>query len=291
MHFTGQIWRPPYEANSVLLQVTAGCTHSKCKFCSLYDVSFRMSPLSEIEEDLQELHRSTPWAKKVFLTGASPFVLSFDKLKTIALKIKEYLPKCENISTFTRISDIAPKSIDQLKELHSLGFNGISIGTETGDDETLAYMNKGNTAADTLEQCKKLEEAGIEYYIIYLTGLAGHKKGEHNALASAKLFSQLKPYIISVVSLTITQESELYTEIQKGSYVASGERERLSEERIFIENLKNTCILFASHETNTAPMTGMLPKDKMEMIQQLKYMIDHVDEAELKAYREGIKLY
>lgn len=158
MHYTGTIWRPPFEANSALLQVTCGCTHHSCKFCSLYDVDFRMSPMSEIEADLRELKYLYHGAKRVFMTGANPMVLSFNKLRNLLITIKQYLPDVETIGGFARITDLIPKSVEQLKELHSLGLDGISIGTETGDDDVLASMNKGNTAAQTIENAKNLKQ-------------------------------------------------------------------------------------------------------------------------------------
>lgn len=289
MHFTGPIWRPPYEASSALLQVTAGCTHNKCKFCSLYPgIKFRLSPKSEIESDLQIIQHYHPKARRIFLTGSNPFALSFDRLKELAMTIHDYLPRCQ-IGTFSRVSDIKNKTVEQLKELHSYGFNGISIGTETGDDITLAQMNKGNTAQDTLEQCKKLEEAGIEYYIVYLTGLAGKGNGQRNALVSAELFSQLKPYIISVVSLTLFPESELYQEMEDGIYIPSPEYERLDELITFISGLKNETTLLANTVSNPVPMNGHLPKDKNRFLRELKQIKESISETELDTYRQNIR--
>ena len=107
LHFTGQVWRPPYEANSQLLQVTAGCTYNKCKFCSLYHgTAFRLSPLTEIEEDLKVIRNYQPRARRVFLTGANPFALSYNRLLDLGLLIRKYLRRCESIGMFARISDI-----------------------------------------------------------------------------------------------------------------------------------------------------------------------------------------
>lgn len=192
LHFTGQVWRPPYEASSQLLQVTAGCTHNKCKFCSLYHgTKFRLSPITEVEEDLKVIQSYQPKARRVFLTGANPFVLSYNRLLDLGLLIRKYLRHCESIGMFARISDIKPKTVEELKNLRHLGFDGISIGTESGDDNTLAVMNKGYTANDIIEQCKKLEEANIRYNLVYLTGLAGKGKGERNAINTANVFNQL----------------------------------------------------------------------------------------------------
>ena len=289
MHFTGPIWRPPYEAGSVLLQATVGCTNHRCKFCSLYPgIEFRVSPMSEIVSDLEIIRHYQPRARRVFLTGANPFALSFDRLKELAMTVHDYLPRCQ-IGTFSRISDIKNKTVEQLKELRSYGFNGLSIGTETGDDMTLAKMNKGNTAQDTFEQCRKLEEAGIEYYIVYLTGLAGKGNGRRNALASAKLFSRLKPYIISVVSLTLFPGSELYGDVANGNYTVSPEHERLEELMTFIGNLENRTTLLADTVSNPVPINGFLPEDKNRILAELRKMRENIGEAELQTYRRNIR--
>ena len=289
MHFTGPIWRPPYEAGSVLLQATVGCTHHRCKFCSLYPgIEFRVSPMSEIVSDLEIIRHYQPRARRVFLTGAKPFAFSYATLKELAMTVHDYLPRCQ-IGTFSRISDIKNKTVEQLKELRSYGFNGLSIGTETGDDMTLAKMNKGNTAQDTFEQCRKLEEAGIEYYIVYLTGLAGKGNGRRNALASAKLFSRLKPYIISVVSLTLFPGSELYGDVANGNYTVSPEHERLEELMTFIGNLENRTTLLADTVSNPVPINGFLPEDKNRILAELRKMRENIGEAELQTYRRNIR--
>lgn len=150
-------------------------------------------------------------------------------------------------------------------------------------------MNKGNTAQDTFEQCKKLEEAGIEYYIVYLTGLAGKGNGQRNALASAKLFSQLKPFIISVVSLTLFPESELYEDMVNGNYIVSPEHERLEELITFIGNLENKTTLLANTVSNPIPMNGYLPKDKNRFLAELRKIKENISETELNIYRQSIR--
>lgn len=290
LHFTGQIWRPPYEAGSQLLQVTAGCTHNKCRFCSLYHgTKFRLSPLSEIETDLQVIRQYQPKARRVFLTGANPFVLSYNKLLDIGFMLRKYLPFLETIGCFSRISDIKPKTVEELKNLRHLGFDGISIGTETGDDETLARMNKGNTADDILEQCKKLEEAGIRYNLVYLTGLAGKGKGQQNAINTARVFNQLHPFTINFVSLTVFPESELYQDIQEGKFVESSEHERLLELKTLIFHLDITTTLLGNTVSNAIPFTGILPKNKQEILRELDTALRKAGETELRQYRDSIR--
>lgn len=120
---------------------------------------------------------------------------------------------------FAGIRDIKNKEVWQLKKLKAMGINGLSIGVESGDDETLSLANKGYTSEDILEQCRKLDEAGMEYYFVYMTGLAGKDGGYRNAENSARLFSQLNPYFISVDSLTLFPDTELYRMARQGLFV------------------------------------------------------------------------
>lgn len=292
MHFTGTIWRPPYEGNAALIQATTGCTHHSCKFCSLYgDIKFRMSPKDEFEHDLKIIQRYQPKARRLFLVGANPFAMSYDRLLDIGFLIRKYLPDCKSIGMFARVTDITRKSVEELKNLRHLGFNGITVGTESGDDTTLSFMNKKTSAAETIENLKKLDEAGIEYYVSYLTGLAGHNNGERNALATSDMFNKLNPYIISVVSLTVFPDSELHKEVLAGNFKEATEHERLMELRTFLKNLNINTHLFANTVSNPVPMTGYLPDDKDRLVKELSTIINKVDEKELKNYRKSLRSF
>lgn len=290
MHFTGRTWRPPYEAHSVIIQATSGCTYHKCRFCNLYqDESFRMSPLEEFEEDLAEIKSYQPYARRIFWTGANPFAMSYENLKLRALTVRDYLIKCQTMAMFASIRDIRDKEVWQLKKLRAMGINGLTIGTESGDDDTLALAGKGYAAADILEQCRKLDEAGIEYYFVYMTGLAGKGKGERNARNSAKLFSQRNPYFISVDSLTLFPGTELCRMAQEGKFIPAGEKERLQELQIFIKNLQIRTHLFANTGSNFYPLTAYLPKERKAAVRKLQYVMDTVSEEEMTAYRRELK--
>ena len=289
LHFTGQIWRPPYEANSQLLQVTAGCSWHQCKFCSLYHgTPFRMSPLSEIEEDLQVIKEWQPRAHRVYLTGANPFVLSYDKLMHIAILLRQYLPDLVSFGMFARVTDIAPKSVEELKNLRHMKLDNINIGIETAHDPTLKRMNKGYLASDILAQLSKLDQADIRYNIVYLNGLGGKGLGIESAIATANVINRLHPFIINIVSLTIFPESQLYKEIQDGAYIEEPEIERLIEERTLIDSLTVKTTILSNHISNTIPVTGILPKDKATLLHELDKAIAAFPEAELKAYRNKV---
>lgn len=292
MHYTGTIWRPPYEAYSALVQVTAGCTHHKCKFCTLYEdvpFKFRMSHLSEVEEDLKEISRYYRNAKRVFFTGANPFVLSFDKLKILAGLVKKYYPKSESIGCFARITDIKPKTIEQLKELRRLGYNSITIGVEAGDNEALSFMHKGFGTKEIIEECKRLDEAHMDYNFFYLAGIYGSGRGEVGAKNTAKVFNQVHPKIIVSSMLTIYPASELYQEIQDENWTEETELEKLHEMKTLIGNLNIDTYFATMGASNCVNVEGNLPKDKAKMMKWLDEVIGSVDEKELRRYRENLR--
>ncbi len=289
LHFTGTVWRPPYEAHSVLLQATVGCTHHACKFCSLYgDLRFRLSPREEIESDLRIVARYQPRARRVFLVGANPFVMSCNRLVRLADMIRDHLPKVQTIGMFARITDIKTKSDEELRELRTRGITGLTIGTETGDEPSLEFMHKGHTAAETLAQCRRLDEAGIEYYFTYMTGLAGAGNGLRAAEATAALYNRLHPYIIGIVSLTLFPEAPLAADTAAGRFREASERERLEELRTFLSRLTIPATIMGHTVSNTVPLLGRLPEERGRLLRELGDALARFDESDLAAYRRGI---
>lgn len=296
MHYTGTIWRPPYEASSLLLEVTAGCTHHKCKFCTLYDelpFKFRMSPLEDIEADLKEAAQMSPnWTgflfRRTFLTGANPFVLKYERLMEIANLIHTYVPTSKTIGCFARVTDVALKTDEELEALHQAGYDGLTIGIETGDDEALKFMNKGYLAADIVTQCKRLDRAGIHYSFFYLTSISGAGRGEAGAQAMAEVCNQLRPTMVGVNMLTIFPNSELYQEIQRGTWREESELEKYKEVRTLIENLKVPTSFAALGASNAFQLQGTLPQDKAKLLDALDTIIQNVREEELQQYRRNL---
>jgi len=248
-----------------------------------------MSPLEEWEEDLKELQFYQPTARRIFWTGANPFVMSYENLKTRALLAHDYLAELQTIAMFASIRDIENKKVWQLRRLRELGINGLSIGTESGDNATLLLSNKGYTVKDIIQQCRKLDEAGIEYYFVYMTGLAGKGNGYRNAVNSAKVFSKLNPRFISVDSLTLFEDTELYQMAQKGKFIPAGEKERIEELQVFVKNLQIRTHLFANSVSNFYPTTAYLPRDREAIISELQHILDTVSEEEMQAYRKSLK--
>lgn len=297
MHYTGTIWRPPYEASSLLLEVTAGCTHHKCKFCTLYNdlpFKFKMSPVEDIEADLKEVAKTIKlWRgltyDRTFLTGANPFVLKTEKLLEIAGLIKKYIPACKTIGSFARITDVALKTDEELAKLHKAGYDGLTIGIETGDDEALCFMNKGYLASDIVIQCKRLDKAGIHYSFFYLTSISGAGRGEIGAKLTAEICNQLHPTLIGANMLTIYPDSELYQEIQKGNWKEESELEKYKEVRTLVDKLNIPVTFAALGASNAFQLIGDLPQDKSKLLTTLDKIITSVSEKELRRYRKNLK--
>lgn len=296
MHYSGTIWRPPYEASSLLLEVTAGCTHHKCKFCTLYEelpFKFRMSPLEDIEADLKEAHSifrlwNTRKVTRTFLTGANPFVLKFDRLMAIADLIHKYFPTNESIGCFARVTDVTLKTDDELIALRKAGYDGLTIGIETGDDEALQFMNKGYLAVDIVKQCKRLDQAGISYSFFYLTSISGAGRGEIGAKLTADICNQIHPKLIGANMLTIYPESELYQEIQRGTWVEESEIEKYQEVKALIENLSIPVTFAAMGASNAFQLYGVLPQEKEQLLATIDKIISEVGEEKLRQYRKHL---
>ncbi len=275
MHYTGEVYRHPMEGYTPLLEVTIGCSHNKCSFCTMYrKTPFRMSPIEHIKEDLQELKSYGKKIERIYLVNADPFVLSADKLITIANLIHEYLPEIKTITCYASIKNIMNKSIDDLKKLRALGFNQLHIGLETAYEPALKMMNKGFTNADAYEQLGKLKEAGFEYDALLMLGVAGKNAGIINTVATIKLLSKFKPYMVSIMPTSVTPGSELEAICDSGEYVELSELEMLQEEIEFLKALDvdDSCYFFGSHNFNLVPVSGTMG-DRNKMIAHLENSI------------------
>ncbi|WP_094606022.1 hypothetical protein SPSIL_006870 [Sporomusa silvacetica DSM 10669] len=291
MHFSSGINRPPYEAESAYLQVTSGCsTHNQCAFCAFYkESSFKVSPMEEIKADLAELRSMNLKEKRIFLQGADPFVLSYDKLMMIAGLIHEYLPTVESIGGYARINNMTNKSVAELRALSEAGYSNPYFGIESGDDVILERMNKGYTSELITEQCSKMDAAGFRYVANFLNGLGGHGYGMKHAHDSAKILNGLKPTMIYASSLTLMPGTPLYRQAQTGEFQEATEVEKLQEMMEFIKSLTTPTIFEAVHVSIAVPLVGTIPHDKDKMITALQRVIDNTPENKLRSFRESIK--
>lgn len=271
MKYTGPIFRPPFESDSLLLQVTVGCSHNKCTFCTMYsDILFKTESLEQIEQDLLEARETYSHVKRVFLVNADAFVLSGARLKIIANKINEILPEVETIAMYASVNNIKDKTDDELKELRALKINDLNIGIESGSATVLKLLNKGFTPDEAKKQLNRLTKAGIDYSVNIIIGAAGSDESLHHAIESSSLLNELNPSLIFVATLHVDQGSPLETKLKSGDFKENNVRQNIIEEIEFLSrlNLKNT-YFFGYHTSNVIPVGGFLNEDKEKILNSL----------------------
>ncbi len=308
MHYTGTIWRPPYETGSLIVEATAGCTHHKCKFCTLYEdlpFKFKPAPMEHIEADLLEAQTwyHDPLRKaeerlfeidnasydRVFLSGANPFGLKAKHLLEIADLVHEYFPECKSIGCFSRVTDVTRKSDAELRELAAAGYDGLTLGIETGDDDALAFMDKGYEAKEIVEQCARLDAAGISYAFFYLAGISGKGRGIEGARRTAVVVNQTNPWLVGVNMLTIYPSSELYEQIVAGSWQEEMEVEKYEEVKELVANLTIETEFAMLGASNPVMLRGRLPERKEQITSALDAIINDIGEERLRSYRSNLR--
>ena len=279
MNYTGPVYRPPYEANTLLLEVTVGCAHNKCTFCTMYrDVRFSVAKADKIEQDLKEAKSLYPTVKRIFLVNGDAFVLSGNRLKDIANKIHLYLPQIEKISMYASINNIMHKSDKELAELANLGIADLWVGVETGLSDALDYLNKGASLADAEEQLERLNKAGITFFYGFMFGAAGKGRGVENAIANAKLINKVKPLGIVPTTLNANEGTKLAADIANGSFEMATEREVLEEQTKTIELIDVPTYYMGIHVINSVSFDAELPKDKHHAIERIRNVKNNTKE-------------
>ena len=285
MHFTEPVYRNPYWPTWPLLQVTQGCSHNQCKFCTMYKgIKFAPQPMELIEQDLQEIAATTPDTRTIQLLSGNPLALPYQMTKDILLLIRKYLPKMEVVYNTGRVTDLRRKTVEQLRELRDLGMTEVSLGVESGDDWTLERINKGYTSKDIIEQCHKLEEAGINYWMTFLNGVAGRSHSREHAVNSARVFNQCKPMLVGTGGLTLFPGTPLLEETKRGEFDPLDERELMQELYWFMEELNVDC-QFNTHHTSSLYLSGPFLENKERNLAMLRDEMENGDLEELELRR------
>lgn len=286
MTFHGPIVRPQTDADSLFIEVTVGCTHNSCTFCNFYKgYPFSIAPLEQIEADLKEASRVHPHTRKIWANGGNPYALSTDKLAAVAKLIRNYFPE-SRISTYARVDDLTRKSVEDMKYLRELGFADLVVGFECGDDGILKNVNKGYTVADILSGCKKLEEAGVDYRMIFLGGLAGKGHCVESAKKTAALLNQLHPYLLYLNSVSIMPGTKLHEDWEQGRFQEAGEGELVRELIALLEDMENEIAVFAAPNTTPFSFFVNFQPNKEKLLSYMRdYMESLDDKEEQKASR------
>ena len=272
MHYEGMTFRPPYEAYSLLLQVTRGCSHNDCTFCSMYrGTPFSVSPVEEIVDDLVEATRFYPGTRRVFLVNGDAFCLSADALLNIAEMIHTALPAVESIGCYARIPNVASKSDGELAALAQAGYADINIGVESALDDVLTFMNKGFTAADAREQFARLHKAELAFNVNIINAAAGPVRIAEHAAANAALVNETQPTLIFVSPLHVDPGTPLESLLNEGAFTECTLGQYVEEEIAFLEGLElDDCVFFGAHVSNPIPVSGLLSRDKDVLLAALR---------------------
>ena len=249
--FTEQQMRPPQEAHSLLLRATQGCTYNKCHFCYVSrDYPFMAVTDAELALEAERARPFFPPTTPIYMTGSNPFALPFARLSSWIAVLRTSFPHFSRLSMQARIGDVTEKSDEELARLALLGLNHLYIGTENGNDEVLALMNKGHTAEDIVRELGRLDRAGFTYTNNYILGMGGKGRGVESGLATARMFNRVHPLRISTTGLTIFANTPLQDMVREGSFVEADEREKIEELRAFLSELEIDTIYDGIHYLN-----------------------------------------
>ena len=284
MKYEGVVIRPPSEANSLILQVTIGCSHNKCTFCPAYKAKrFRIRSFSEIKQDIDEARLNTPHYRRVFLADGDALIIPQEKLLSIAAYLREAFPSLQRIGIYGNVKSILKKNVMELQALKKHKISIIYLGIESGDDVTLQNVHKGTTYEKIVEAGKRVKAAGIKLSVTVLLGIAGLERSKLHAQKTAKLLTEIQPDFVGALTLMVIPEAPLYSMVEEGNYTLPSPFNLLQELRIMLaESDLNHCLFFSNHASNYLPIRARLPKDKESSLQLIDEVLAEGDTSLLK---------
>jgi len=271
MNYEGIIIRPPSEAESIILQVTVGCSHNRCLFCGTYKgVHFRIKDDEIIDQDMEFAAQHFSSRKRVFLTDGDVLVLPQHRLERLFKKIKARLPQVNRIALYSTGKAIRNKSRADLKTLKDLGLSRIYLGVESGDDQVLAAMHKGETQDSLATAGQRVMDCGIFLSTSVILGIGGVSRSEEHALATALLLNSINPNQIAALTLMVFENTPLGQAVKKNSSFLCDPLGILNELRTFVASLSVTRTQFmANHSSNYLPISGRLARDKPQILTEI----------------------
>ncbi|RLD11990.1 MAG: radical SAM protein [Chlamydiae bacterium] len=270
------LFRPPAEANSLIIRIAEGCPWNNCTFCGMYkQVTYRLLSFEEIESNIAEAYKINPLSRKIFLADGDVMLLSTDKLQNILQLINSIFPRVTRINVYANGGSILSKTDAQLLLLKSLKLNTLYMGLESGDELTLKNVNKKDSAADMVAAVQKAQKAGMRMSVMILIGLAGQKNSNRHANETASALNMMQPKLLSALRVIPIPGTKLFDEEQNGIFSQLTEFQSIVELREIISKLKlKNCVFRANHSSNILPLEGRFPKDKGRIISELDYLID-----------------
>lgn len=270
MYQNETIYYPQDEMNTPLLPVTNGCPYDQCTFCSMYKGSiYSEVPFSDI---VYELKNMDPYTERIFLVGADPLHIGYEKMLLILKEIKKQLPYCACVASYAAVRSLKQYTLEELSSLHEHGLRLLYVGFESGSEEILHMIHKGHTVEDAVRQGQKLNEAHLLFNAIIMYGIAEHDKIHTHAVQTAKMLNQMNPHKIITMNLTLFTGTILYNRAENGLYTPTGRQERIEELKLLISSLHpcKKVLLDTTHPTNIVRVRGFLPDETEKILKKIK---------------------
>lgn len=285
--YEGRVFRPPAEANSLIVQTTIGCSHNACTYCSMYrDEKFRIKPLPDVLEDFNYARKYIRYVPSVFLADGDALVRKTSDQLTILNHIREIMPECKKVSCFVYPRNILTKTQQEMNEIAKAGMTHVYMGLESGDDEILRRANKCVTAEEIYRASMMVKEAGIELSSAAIIGLGGMDRWRENAIKTAELVNRIRPDILTVNMLMLKKSTPMRDDWMRGDFQMGTPLEMIQEERLLMEHLDTEGTWFTGmHVSNYVPMEGWLNKD----IPRFLHRIDQALRGEIRLTPEWMR--
>ena len=286
LHYSGNVYRPPSEAYSLIVQVTLGCSHNKCAFCNMYkDKKFEIVPIDQVMEDLQWARQNYSRIQRIFLADGDALILSTEHLMRILTFIRENIPECERVAVYASPRSILGKTPEDLRLLRENGLSMAYLGLETGNEALLKKINKGVTVAQQIEAGQKLKAAGLTLSVTAINGLSGTEGWEEHAVDTAHALNAMRPDYIALLTLRIYTGTPMHRWVQEGSLTMPKPMELIRETHRFLQEIDCPGAVFRSnHASNYLVLAGTLNQDRERLIRQCEDALR--GEAPLRKYVE-----
>lgn len=266
MRYVGKLYRPPSEADALILQATIGCSWNHCTYCDMYrdKPTFRVRPVEESLEDLEVAAREVgPHVEKVFVADGDALVMDLDHWEPILAACRRLFPRLRRVSCYATATNVLAKSDAELRRLRECGLALLYMGPESGDEITLKRIAKGATFDDHVTAAKRTREAGLELSAIFLLGAGGVERSAEHAAGSAELATAMDPHYLAALTLTVVPTTPLATLQARGKFALPAVDHLLGELRTFVDRARPTDALFrTNHASNYLPIGGRLPRDR-----------------------------
>jgi radical SAM superfamily enzyme YgiQ (UPF0313 family) len=270
------LFRPPAEADSLILQIDEGCPYNRCTFCGMYrDVKFRRKNSQEIRLIIEQEAAYAPEMRRVFLADGDVMRRPFEDLQLMLAELSAHLPNLARVNTYATGKAIIEKTEQQLRSLRSLKLNTLYMGLESGDEETLRRVNKAETAEQMVVACMRAQECGLKMSVMFLLGLGGIERRREHAEATALALNRIQPRLLSALRVVPVPGTELYDDdVKTGKFVQLTECEVVQELRTVVSLLElNNTVFRANHASNIVPIEARFPRDKIRLLGELDALL------------------